>query len=164
MLWLCTHCPETVGSLRFLGCYDFVRTVQTGVGSFRFLGCYDFVRTVQRGWDLLDFLDVMTLYALSRGSGILEISWMLWLCTRCPDGVGSFRFLGCCDFVRTVQRGWDLLDFLDVMTLYALPEGVGSFRFLGCYDFVRTVQSGWDLLDFLAVMTLYALSRGGGIF
>ena len=78
--------------------------------------------------------------------------------------MGSLRFLGCYDFVRAVQRGWDLLDFLDVMTLYALPEGVGSFRFLGCYDFVRTVQSGWDLLDFLDVMTLHALSRGGGIF
>ena len=78
--------------------------------------------------------------------------------------MGSFRLPGCYDFVRTVQRGWDLLDFLDAMTLYACPEGVGSLRFLGCYDFVRAVQRGWDLLDFLDVMTLYALSRGGGIF
>ena len=62
-----------------------------------------------------------------------------------PEGVGSFRFLGCYDFVRTVQRGWDLLDFLDAMTLYALPRGGG-------------------ILDFLDAMTLYALSRGGGIF
>ena len=56
------------------------------------------------------------------------------------------RFVECYDFVRTVHRGWDLLDFLEV------------------YDSVRTVQRGWDLLDFLDVMTLYALSRGGGIF
>ena len=74
--------------------------------------------------------------------------------------MGSFRFLGCFDFVRTVQRGWDLLDFLDVMTLYALSRGGGIFRFPG----VRAVQRGWDLLDFLDAMTLYALSRGGGIF
>ena len=32
---------------------------QPEVGSFRYHGCYDFVRTDQRGWDLLDFLDVM---------------------------------------------------------------------------------------------------------
>ena len=31
------------------------------VGSFRFPGCYDFVRTDQRGWNLLDVMDVMTL-------------------------------------------------------------------------------------------------------
>ena len=95
------------------------------MGSFRLPGCYDFVRTVQRGWDLLDFLDAMTLYALSRRGGIFEISWMLCICTRCPEGVGSFRLPGCYDFVRTVQRGWDLLDFLDVMTLYALSRGGG---------------------------------------
>ena len=79
-----------MGSFRFPGCYYFVRAVQRG-WDLRFLGCYDFVRAVQRGWDLLDFLDVMTLYAL-------------------PEGVGSFRLPGCYDFVRTVQRGWDLLD------------------------------------------------------
>ena len=55
------------------------------------------------------------------------------------------RFLGCYDFVRTVRRGWDLLDFLDAMTLYALSRGGG-------------------ILDFLDAMTLYALSRQGGIF
>ena len=60
--------------------------------------------------------------------------------------MGSFIFPGCNDFVRADQSGWDLLDFLDVMTLYALTRG------------------GWDLLDFLDVRTLYALSRGGGIF
>ena len=78
--------------------------------------------------------------------------------------MGSFRLPGCYDFVRTVQRGWDLLDFLDAMTRTHCPEGVGSFRLPGCYDCVRTVQRGWDLLDFLDAMTLYALSRGGGIF
>ena len=71
MLWLCTRCPEGVGSFRFPGCYDSVRTVHAeGVGSFRLPGCYDFVRAVQRGWELLDFLDAMTLYALSGGGGI----------------------------------------------------------------------------------------------
>ena len=62
------------------------------------------------------------------------------------------------------RGGWDLLDFLDVMTCTHWPEGAGSFRLPGCCDFVRTYQRGWDLLDVLDVMTLYALTRGGGIF
>ena len=48
------------------------------------------------------------------------ICWMLWLCTHCPQRVGSFRLPGGYDSVRAVKRGWDLLDFLHVMTLYAL--------------------------------------------
>ena len=96
------------------------------MGSFRFLGCFDFVRTVQRGWDLLDFLDVLILYALSRGGGIFRFPGCYYFVRAVQRG-WDLRFLGCYDFVRAVQRGWDLLDFLDVMTLYALPEGVGSF-------------------------------------
>ena len=46
------------------------------MGSFRLPGCYDFARADQRGWDLLDIMDVTTLYALTRGGGIFEISWM----------------------------------------------------------------------------------------
>ena len=70
--------------------------------------------------------------------------------------MGSFRLPGCYDFVRTDQRGWDLLDVMDVLTLYALTRGVRSFRCHGCFDFVRTDQRGWDLLDVMNVMTLYA--------
>ena len=33
-------------------------------------GCYDFARIDQRGWDFFDIMDVMTLYALTRGAGI----------------------------------------------------------------------------------------------
>ena len=40
MLWHCTHWPE-------------------GVGSFRHPGCYDIVRTDQSGWDLLDIMHVI---------------------------------------------------------------------------------------------------------
>ena len=80
------------------------------------------------------------------------------------------------------RRGWDLLDFLDVMFVRMLhvykeygryygphppprnpppphphpptpPQPeVGSFRYHGCYDFVRADQRGWDLLGFLDVM------------
>ena len=137
------------------------------MGSFRFPGCFNCVRTDQRGWDLLDIMDVTTLYALTRGGGTLQTCWMSWLCTHWPEGVGSFRHHACYHLVRTDQRGWDLLDIMDVTTLYALtrgggilqtcwmswlcthwPEGVGSFRLAGCYDFVRTDQRGWDFFRF----------------
>ena len=107
MLPLCTRCPE-------------------GVGSFRHPECYDFVRTDQRGWDLLDFLDGMALYALTRGGGILQTCWTLWQ-VRADQGVGSSRLPGCYDFVRADQKGWGLLDVMGVMTLYALTRGGGIF-------------------------------------
>ena len=72
-------------------------------------------------------MDVMILYALTKG-------------------VGSFRGHGCFDFVRTDQKGWDLLDILHVMMFYTLSRGGGIF---------------FDVMD---VVTLYALTRGGGIF
>ena len=53
----------------------------------------------------------MTLRALTIGGGIFETSWMLWLCTHWPEGVGSFRLHGCYDVVRTDQRGWDFLRY-----------------------------------------------------
>ena len=61
--------------------------------------------------------------------------------------MGSFRHHGRYDFVRTDQRGWDLLDIMDVTTLYALTSGGGIF-FFGTTD----------------VTTSYAVTRGGGIF
>ena len=57
--------------------------------------------------------------------------------------MGSFRCHGCCDFVRTDQRGWDLLDVMDVMTLYALTRGKGSFRLPGCYVCTHVIFSGF---------------------
>ena len=80
-----------MGSFRHHGCYDFVRTDQTG------WDLLDIMDVNQRGWDLLDIMDVMTLYALTRGGGIFSTSWMC--------------------FVRTDPRGWDLLDITDVVTL-----------------------------------------------
>ena len=65
------------------------------VGSFRRHGCYAFGRVGQRGWDLLDLLDVTILYAVTRGGGILEMSWLLRLRTQ----------------------GRDLLDVMDVLRL-----------------------------------------------
>ena len=60
--------------------------------------------------------------------------------------MGFFRHHGCCDVVRADQRGWDLLDIMDIMTLYALTRGGGIF---------------FDIMD---VTTLYLLTRGGVIF
>ena len=146
MLRLCTHWPEGVGSFWHHGCYDFVRTDQ------REWDLLDIVHIDQRGWDLLDIMDVTTLDALARGGGIYWMSWVLRFCTNWPEGVGSFRHHGCYDFGRIDQRGWDLLDIvdvttlyplsMDVLTLYALTRGVGSFECHGCYDFVRTDQRG----------------------
>ena len=50
---------------------------------------------------------------------------MLRLWTRWPEGVGSFRPPGCYDFVRIDQKGWDLLDVMDVTPLGALARGGG---------------------------------------
>ena len=44
------------------------------------------------------------------------MSWILRLWTRWPEGVGSFRPPGY-DFVRNDQRGWNLLDVMDVIRL-----------------------------------------------
>ena len=41
--------------------------------------------------------------------------------------MGSFRHDGCYDFVRTDQRGWDLLDIMDVTTFQALTRRGGIF-------------------------------------
>ena len=41
-----------------------------GAGLFTCYGCFDFVRTDQRVWDLLGIMDVMTLYAVTRGGGV----------------------------------------------------------------------------------------------
>ena len=115
MLWLCTHWPEWVGS-------------------FRYHGCYDFVRTDQRGWDLLDFLDVMfvrMLHVYKEYGGYYgphppprnpppphphptPLHVRGW-CVFIARAWSAFRLPGCYDFVRADQRGWDLLDFLDVM-------------------------------------------------
>ena len=62
------------------------------------------------------------------------------------EGAGPLRLPGWYDFARADQRGWDLLDIMDVTALYALSRG------------------GWDLLDLLGGMTLYALTRGGVFF
>ena len=62
---------------------------------------------------------------------------MFWLCAHWPEGVGSSTCRGCYDFVRTDQRGWDLLG-----------RGEGFFRHGGCYDFVRADQRACDLLTF----------------
>ena len=64
--------------------------------------------------------------------------------------MGPLRLPGWYDFALADQRGWDLLDIMDVTALYALsrggwdlldfldgPEGAFFFRFPGCYDFVR---------------------------
>ena len=106
-------------------------------------------------------MDVTTLYALTRGGGTLQTCWMSWLCTHWPEGVGSVRHPGCYDFVRTDQRGWDLLDVMDVTIWYALTRGGGIFRLPGCYDFVRTDQRGRDPSDLLDVTIWYALTRKG---
>ena len=70
-----------------------------------------------RRWDLLDIMDVMTLYALTR-------------------------------------RGWDLLDFLDVMCVRMLHVYKEYGRYYGPHPPPRNPPhpTPWDLLGFLDVM------------
>ena len=110
---------------------------QPEVGSFRYHGCYDFVRTDQRGWDLLDFLDVMFVrmlhvykeYGRYYGPHPPPRNPPHPTPTPPQPEVGSFRYHGCYDFVRADQRGWDLLGFLDVMFVRMLHvyKEYGSF-------------------------------------
>ena len=161
---------------------------QPEVGSFRYHGCYDFVRTDQRGWDLLDFLDLMFVRMLhvykeyGRYYGPHPPPRNPPPTPPQPE-VGSFRYHGCYDFVRTDQTGWDLLDFLDVMFVRMLHVYKEYGRYYGPHPPPRNpphptptpphsmcVVDAFSLcapdllLDFLDAMTLYALTRGGGIF
>ena len=76
--------------------------------------------------------------------------------------MGSFRHHGCEAFVRTEQRGWDLLDFMDVMTLYTLGGDLLGFEVVRL--FYALTRGGGDLSDIMDVLTLYALTKGGGFF